>query len=552
MKHENEVSSTVDTPGNADDGRTVTAQPHQVHCSYGHEHKNKGRKLHLWAMNARPLLLFRRASSGGISCNASARRANELGMGFRVDFGEQVYKLYGRRLLGRTPRLCPISTTSLVGAGAGNSSSTTNTRIPDRSSLPKPADTDVVPPSSPPSTSEYMKAALDLSKARLSALVVVTTAAGFLTAGGPVSYPTLASAAVGTALCSSSASTLNQIFEVDRDRRMKRTRNRPLVAGVVKPSTAIILAGATGIGGGGILALGTDPITAILGVSNIALYAGAYTYLKPRSELNTWVGAVVGAVPPVMGWTAATGGSLFDMEAAFLGGLLYLWQFPHFFALSWMHRTDYARGGFQMVPVNDVETMGDRTAALIGRYTWYLSAVPVVSSVMGVTSSMFAVEGIALNAYALFVAGRFDRERTNANARKVFLTSLWYLPCVMTLFILHSRRWKDATDKNDEEMSLGDEDIVAALRRRAGQIRNFGKEICVHELFVNPGHGTDAGGNDNAIDQSDDASGASACPVAIVKNKISEATKAGVASVASAAAASGNSDGSVVAPATGK
>ena len=190
---------------------------------------------------------------------------------------------------------------------------------------------------------------------------------------------------------------------------MKRTRNRPLVRGIVTPQTATALAATTGISGGSILALGTDPVTAALGVGNIALYAGLYTYLKPRSEINTWVGAVVGAVPPVMGWTAATGGSLFDLEAALLGSTLFLWQFPHFFALSWMHRTDYARGGFQMVPVNDIDTNGDRTAALINRYTWYMSTIPIASSVLGATSSMFAVEGIVLNAYALYVAKRFQR-----------------------------------------------------------------------------------------------------------------------------------------------
>lgn len=365
--------------------------------------------------------------------------------------------------------------------------------------------------SAPRKASDFARAVPELSKAKLSALVVSTSTAGFLAAGGPISYPTLAACAAGTALCSSSASTFNQIFEVERDRRMKRTRNRPLVKGVVSPGSAVALATAAGVGGGGILLVGTDPITAALGVANVGLYSGAYTYLKTKSEINTWVGAVVGAVPPVMGWTAATGGSLLDLEAAFLGGTLYLWQFPHFFALSWMHRVDYARGGFQMVPVNDPD--GDRTADLINRYTWYMSAVPLASSALGVTSSMFAVEGVALNAYALYVARKFDHDRSNANARKVFLTSLWYLPCLMTLFILHSRKWRDEEEVRDEN----NVDIQAWLRARASQLRQFGREHCVHEFVV----------------AKDEVGLGDKCPIALGKSKAKEATGKGaeVASV---------------------
>jgi protoheme IX farnesyltransferase len=131
---------------------------------------------------------------------------------------------------------------------------------------------------------------------------------------------------------------------------MKRTAHRPLVTKkIVGTSGAYALAATTGMTGGVTLFFGTDPITTALGVGNIILYAGAYTFLKPRSEWNTWVGAVVGAIPPVMGYTAATHGvGIWDIEAAILGGTLFLWQFPHFFALSWMHRADYARGGFQV------------------------------------------------------------------------------------------------------------------------------------------------------------------------------------------------------------
>jgi protoheme IX farnesyltransferase len=289
---------------------------------------------------------------------------------------------------------------------------------------------------------------LDLAKARLSALVVATTAAGFVAAGGPLSEQAglFSACVVGTALCSSSAAALNQIIERDRDAKMKRTRQRPLVQGDLTVKEATVAATLWGVAGTSLLAVGTDPVTTVLGLSNIGIYAGLYTYLKPRSIYNTWVGAVVGAIPPVMGWTAATGGSFLDLDAIILGSTLYLWQMPHFFALSYMHRVDYKRGGFAMLPV--LESDGEKTSQVMLRYAAYLSAVPIVATLAGVTSSMFALEGIALNSYAVYVANKFRQERTNANARKVFLTSLWYLPCWLVLFLLHSKVWDEDHDRD--------------------------------------------------------------------------------------------------------
>mmetsp|Transcript_15254 Transcript_15254/g.42234 ORF Transcript_15254/g.42234 Transcript_15254/m.42234 type:complete len:452 (+) Transcript_15254:171-1526(+) len=317
---------------------------------------------------------------------------------------------------------------------------------------------------------------MELAKAKLSSLVVATTAAGFIAAGGPIStqLDVLGSAVVGTALCSSCAAGWNQIFEQNRDSKMKRTQQRPLVKGTLTTNEAITATTLWGVAGTSILALGTDPVTTTLGASNIVLYAGAYTYMKRFTIYNTWVGAIVGAVPPVMGWTAATGGSFMDIEAMLLGSLLYLWQMPHFFALSYMHRVDYARGGFAMVPC--LEEDGEKTASLIVRYAWYLSAVPFVATATQVTSSMFALEGIALNAYALSVAHKFQRERTNANARKVFLTSLWYLPSLLMLFLIHSKNWDEEKDEEDA--------IASFLSNQMKMIRNKGRELCVHEAVV--------------------------------------------------------------------
>jgi len=300
---------------------------------------------------------------------------------------------------------------------------------------------------------QYIHALSELSKARLSTLVVSTSTCGYFAAGVPTSYTTLAACCVGTALCSSCASTLNQIIEVERDSRMVRTSNRPLVQKtVVSMKSAYVIASCMGLAGGTVLFYGTEIITFSLGVGNIALYAGIYTYLKPRSEWNTWVGALVGAIPPVMGYTSATcGEGLCDIEVAILGATLFLWQFPHFFSLSWMHRNDYAKGGFKMVTTSDNER-GDTTSKLITKYSFYLSVMPIISTLFEVTNGVFVIEGFILNGYAIHVSKKFDKNRNNFNARKVFRTSLWYLPVWMMLFLLHSKKLQIGNkNKGDEE-----------------------------------------------------------------------------------------------------
>lgn len=279
-----------------------------------------------------------------------------------------------------------------------------------------------------------------LSKLRLSSLVVLTTSAGFVVAGSPIDYPLLINACVGTGLCAASAATFNQVIEVDRDKAMKRTKNRPLPAGRVGINEASIWGITTGVLGTSMLYVTTNPVVTFLGLSNIFLYAGPYTYSKQYSEINTWLGSIVGAIPPIMGFAAATGGVICTPEPLALGSLLFLWQFPHFFALSWLHREDYCRGDFQMVAVND-ET-GKRSAELIMEYSVYLSMIPLASSFVGLTSSMFAVEGTLINCYLLYLAQRFRKDQSKANARKIFLCSLWYLPLLLLAFVFHSRNWQ--------------------------------------------------------------------------------------------------------------
>jgi protoheme IX farnesyltransferase len=383
-------------------------------------------------------------------------------------------------------------------------------------------------------TAEYVNAFSDLSKAKLSALVVCTSTFGFLaatSAAATISFPTLAAVSLGTALCSSSASTLNQIFERDRDAKMKRTAQRPLVTQtIVNTPHAWTLALTTGTSGAITLYIGTDPVTTALGIGNILLYSGIYTFMKPRTEWNTWIGAIVGAIPPIMGYTAATAGAgIFDIQALLLGSTLFLWQFPHFLALSWMHRVDYGRGGFQMIATTDTPN-GDNTSRLIMKYTWYLSAIPFATSALEVTSSMFMIDGCALNAYALYVAKCFDDDRSNGNARKVFLTSLWYLPCWMMLFLLHSNTWKEV----NEEEEVGDDNFllrwIRFMQEKTADIRETGRQLCLHEIALNRNDTAyhdeknllSRGSELNHLDTLDQAT---LCPVVFGKSKLHHASE---------------------------
>ncbi len=344
---------------------------------------------------------------------------------------------------------------------------------------------DVVP-KGPSKMAQYA----ELTKARLSSLVVLTTGAGFVCAGpASLDLTTMATACMGTGLCAASAGTFNQIIEKDRDAVMNRTKRRPLPSGHTTPMEAGALGIGTGIAGVAMLSTLPNPDVAGLGLMNIVLYAGVYTYSKPVSSVNTWIGSIVGAVPPVMGWMAA-GGSMWDAQAVSLGSLLLLWQFPHFFSLSWLHREDYARGGFQMVSTGDAH--GNRTAGLISEYSAYLSVLPLVTTAAGLTSTMFLLEASAANAYLLYLAKKFKENRSNANARKVFLCSLWYLPLLLTAYVVHSEQW--ASQADHDEATAG----VTATREGADQGQSQGqtlvdakkklKNYCIHDKVAEAPH----------------------------------------------------------------
>ncbi len=352
-------------------------------------------------------------------------------------------------------------------------------------------------PFSPPASSESSRRAggvsagsggsivgayLELCKARLSALVVVTSGAGFLLAGHPVDWFAFAGAVTGTSLAAASANTFNQVWERAPDALMRRTAGRPLPTGRLSVRAALSFGAATGAASAALLLATTNALTAALGVGNIALYALVYTPLKRVSVWNTAVGALVGAVPPLMGWAAATGG-LAAVDPFLAAFACFAWQFPHFYALAWPLRRDYARGGYAMAVCADAS--GARTAQLITRNALALAAVPPAAALMGVASPMFAVEGALLNGYLLLLARRFARDRSDAAARRVFLASLWYLPLLLGLLIFHATHWRSA----EEAAARGQQRGVTwgdAAEHAIGAARALGRQACAHEIFAAP------------------------------------------------------------------
>lgn len=305
---------------------------------------------------------------------------------------------------------------------------------------------------------------LQLSKVRLSAFVAGTATMGFVMAGPVADWQSLAAVTAGTLLASASANTWNQLYEVASDARMARTRARPLPSGRISRQHATGFGLATAAGAAAVLAAGTNPLTTALGLGNIALYSAVYTPLKKVTPWNTDVGAVVGAIPPLMGWAAATGTALAPGALA-AAALLHLWQMPHFYALAWRHRADYAAGGYAMLSVTEP------TGTAIGKWslahTAGLAALPFLCVAGGVTSPMFAVCAAPINAYALYTTAAFAKAPDDAGARRVFLWSLWYLPLMMGLMVFFSTEWGAGERGGGEH--------VGDARRALGQA------LCPHE-----------------------------------------------------------------------
>uniref|UniRef100_A0A915I994 Protoheme IX farnesyltransferase, mitochondrial n=1 Tax=Romanomermis culicivorax TaxID=13658 RepID=A0A915I994_ROMCU len=272
---------------------------------------------------------------------------------------------------------------------------------------------------------------LQLSKARLSTLVVVTSLGGYALCPASFQLTTFFGCVLGTYLTAFSANSINQCLETPFDAQMKRTQNRVLPRHALSISHAAAFGICSGIMGTIIFSTLTNSTSAILGLSNILLYTIIYTPMKRYSIYNTWIGSLVGAVPPIIGWTACCD----SLEAGgfVLAAILFAWQFPHFNALSWNLRTDYSRAGYRMMAATRPDLL--RRTAL----TYSVSLIPIsslVAPLSGLTSWSFAATSLPLNVYFSYLSFKFYKETDSKNSKKLFRCSLYYLPILMTLMLL--------------------------------------------------------------------------------------------------------------------
>ena len=272
----------------------------------------------------------------------------------------------------------------------------------------------------------------ELSKARLNALVLGTTAVGFALA--PTDQPALVLfwTLVGTGLVAASASMLNQLAEMERDGRMLRTEHRPLPAGQVSRRSVFIVGVPIAYLGVVVLGLMVNLLASGLALANLLIYVLIYTPLKPRTTLNTLVGAICGSIPPMIGWAAATG----DVSngAWLLGAILFVWQLPHFFALAMMYRDDYERGGFAMLPV--VDERGEITTQVILITSLILMPLGLSATAIGISGLVSGIVAVGLGGLMSVLALKLYISRSEKAARKVFFGSLAYLPIVLGVMVI--------------------------------------------------------------------------------------------------------------------
>jgi protoheme IX farnesyltransferase len=273
----------------------------------------------------------------------------------------------------------------------------------------------------------------ELLKPRMNLLILGTTMVGyFMAARAPGDWHVLPHALLGTALCAAAAAILNQYAERRYDALMPRTAGRPLPMGRVSPHHALLLGLLCGALGGIYLLLFVNALTALLGTATLASYVLFYTPLKRMTTLNTVIGAIPGAIPPVMGWTAVTG-SLSE-QALTLFAILFIWQIPHFLAIAVLYREDYRLGGFKMLPVSDPQLSATSRQILL--YTAALLPASLTPALAGIAGAPYVIAatllGLGFFAFAVSAASR----RTRTEARRLFFASIIYLPVLLTALML--------------------------------------------------------------------------------------------------------------------
>jgi protoheme IX farnesyltransferase len=273
---------------------------------------------------------------------------------------------------------------------------------------------------------------LELSKSRIVLMVLITTAAGYFIGAPHFDALQLLNLLIGTALVAAGTNALNQYIERDQDAKMKRTRLRPLPNGRIAPRAALIFAAGIAVAGTAYLGLTVNLLTAALGALTLTSYIFIYTPLKRISTLCTIVGAVPGAIPPLMGWTAATGA--LGTGGWILFGILFFWQLPHFMAISWIYREDYGRAGFEMVSVRDTD--GTSTARQAIFYSLALLAVSVAPTFTKMNGFVYLAGAVICGLALLGASIAFFFDRSNRTARRLFMTSNIYLVVVMLLLVV--------------------------------------------------------------------------------------------------------------------
>lgn len=273
---------------------------------------------------------------------------------------------------------------------------------------------------------------LQLSKARLNALVVATTIGGYYMAGGSTSdVYLLFNTVVGTALVAAGSSAFNQLYERVTDGLMRRTRLRPLPGGRMQPLEATWFASAASIAGLLQLALGANLLAALVAAATLVIYVALYTPLKRKTSFSTVVGAIPGALPPLIGW-AAVRGSL-EPVAWVLFAIGFLWQMPHFLAIAWLYRADYERAGFPMLPV--IEPDGRSTGRQSVAYAAALVPVSLAPTAFGLAGELYFVAAFVLGVGYLATAVIFAVTRSTPSARLLFFGSIVFLPILWAFMI---------------------------------------------------------------------------------------------------------------------
>lgn len=274
---------------------------------------------------------------------------------------------------------------------------------------------------------------IELAKLRISSLVLVVTAIGFcLASPGPIDLVLLFHTLVGTALTAAAANTINQLIERAYDRLMPRTMDRPIAAGRVSPQEAFIFGGICLVFGLFILALLVNPLATALAAATFGLYIFVYTPLKRKTVHNTLIGAVPGALPPMIGYAGASGE--LGPWAWALFGILFVWQLPHFFAIAWMYREDYRLGGYKMLSV--VDPTGARTRRQTVAYTCVLILASLVPGILGLIGASGMAGAAAAGAALLWFAMGMSRRLSFESARLMLLASVIYLPILLILFFV--------------------------------------------------------------------------------------------------------------------